>query len=341
MHRGITVLVAAAVLATAAADFARDQKEVAAAPKKTFLAALPYWWGSGDTTESAHTTEPPPEVHSTNSILHIIQEAILRQLRDHSSQQVNALIALAFGLALVLDGEFVFKWILVAGAFITATIISHNESAAYWDLPEENPLRRFTGIEVGLVCAYVTYRGIEAAQLIVATLFGLYLAHNSQKFMVAHGAAALHDAPVLVVAWYSFFIFACLLAVGTKKYLKALGALSSLFGGPLIASALCYFLAHAANTGAIKTAAPVVAAPWINFLLLLLNLNDQPDVGIFANYEGVLNNFAETGWPFDRIFGCMLWFVCFAFGTVFQAKRKAARTEKVAARGLEEPLLQE
>merc|ERR1719512_201753 len=72
---------------------------------KALRAALP--------TKLLATTEAPEEVKSRSSVIRALQTSFSTQLHADHAQWINALVALAFGLVLVVDGEFAFKWLIV------------------------------------------------------------------------------------------------------------------------------------------------------------------------------------------------------------------------------------
>jgi len=257
----------------------------------------------------------------------------LSQLRDQSGsgQQIVAWVALAAGVALMLDGELTFKWVLMGGFGIAAMLLAHNESVAYWGVGGESSVGKITGIEAGLVAAFITYYSLDAMLLVLGAWFGFFLAHSSQKFLVEHGAEAFHDNSWLAFSWYSIFtlFFWCLVA--RKKHIKMLGFITAFFGGPLVASSISFFLTESAMNGGLKGAPQPVMGAWVDFFRLIIGTSDV-DVGMWVNKPPL-----AQGWPYDRVFGCGIWVACFVIGALFHAKVKAAKAKEAAAN--EEPLL--
>jgi len=275
------------------------------------------------------------------SVLHTVKETVLRQLRDASQggQEINAWIALAVGVALMLDGEAVLKWVVLGGVFVFATLIAHNESSAFWGLGHNSQVQKLTGIEAGLVCAYVAFHCVESVILVFGAWFGFFMARASEKFLVGHGVEAFETVPWLSFVWYSIFALGCWLLVATKRHVKALGVATAFFGGPLVSSSICFFLTESAMKGSFASARPIMGA-WVDFFQLLIGDGDGNDVGLWANVtQGALSGDADAAWPFDRIFGCLLWAACFVLGAFVQVKLKAARAAKAKEVAGEEALL--
>jgi len=278
------------------------------------------------------------------SVLQAVKETVLRQLRDasQSGQEINAWIALAVGVALMLDGEAVLKWVVVGGVFVFATLLAQNESAAFWGVGPDSRVQKLTGIEAGLICAYIAFHCVQSVILGFGAWFGFFVASFSKKFLVQHGVEAFDTVPWFAFAWYSIFALGFWLLVATKKHVKVLGVVTAFFSGPLVSSSICFFLTESAMKGSFASARPVMGA-WVDFFQLLIGTSDGEDVGLWANVtQGDLNGDASSGWPFDRLFGCLLWAACFVLGAFVQVKLKQARAAKAresAIAACEEPLL--
>jgi len=288
----------------------------------------------GHATEDISKVAPALQLDETEqvSIIHTIKDTILRQLRDQSgsSQEINAWIALAAGAALMFDGELFFKWVMMGGFGVAAFLLAQNEVVASGLFGSVSSVRQLLGIEAGLVVAYVTYYALDATVLVVGAWFGFFLAHSSQKFLVAHGAEALEENKWLLFAWYSVFTLLFWFLVVTKKHIKLMGVITAFFGGPLVASSICFFLTESAMKGGMGASSPVMGA-WVDFFRQIIGTGDV-DVGIWADKPPLYEGFS-----YDRVLGCGIWFVCFVIGSLFHAKVKAAHAKEAAAN--EQPLL--
>jgi len=291
--------------------------------------------------EAIHTSEetakvaPALQLDETDqvSVIDTIREAVLRQLRDQSAsgQELNAWVSLAAGVALMFDGELFFKWIVMGGFGIAAMLLAQNEVAASGALGDGSSMRNLMGVEAGLVVAFIVYYALDALLLVLGAWFGFFLAHSSQKFLVAHGVEAFDTAHWLVFAWYSIITLFFWFLVATKKHVKMLGVITAFFGGPLVASSISFFLTESAMHGGFGATQPVKGA-WVDFLRLIIGTSDV-DVGIWAGAPPVL-----AGVSYDRAFGCGIWALCFVVGSLFHAKVKAAKAKEAAN---QEPLMSE
>jgi len=329
---GVVVVCFASVSASSLPDLMKGAQQAGVAkPMQLVETTLP-------PDDDPVTTPPVGEVVPTASILLNLEQALTAQLRIAHHQWLNALVAFLFGMAAVIDGEFVFKWLIIGGVFIVATLIAHNETAAFWSLGEKSWLRRFTGVEVGVIVAYNAMRGFEGLMIVLAALFGMFVSFGIQTTLVTQGVDAFKTVPWLVVSMYSLITLFFAVAVVKKKHVRALGILSSLLGGALVSSAVFWFATYAIEHGWVRiqgmTASP---GAWVDFFTLLTGKHDR-DVGVLAGSQG-MNKFSSSGWPGDRICGCALWFALSAVGTLVQFRRAQQKVTTVNITAAREPLL--
>jgi len=290
-------------------------------------------------------TLPPQEAQSATSVLHTLKEAFLTQLENAKHQWINGLVALVFGLVLMIEGELTFKWLVLVGAFFAAMLFAQNEVAAFFarnEAPEATEtasysiLKLFVGLEAGACVTYVAFQGYKGVLLMLSAGLGSFIA-SSGKWRLELWGFAFIQKPWVLFAWYSFCVLVPMALVATKKYVKVLVFLTPALGGALVASALTYFFTTAAAVkGWWDVSQP--AGAWVDFMRLLC-VPGAKDVGIFTSYAPL----GKT-WTVDRLVGCLLWAILFCLGYAVQSRRKKEATNEVQAResrkaDVNEPLL--
>lgn len=293
------------------------------------------------------TTSPPPEApKSATSVLLTIGKSIQEQLRNPKGQWINALVAFIFGLVMIVDGEFVFKWLVVGGVFILASILTYNESAALLGFEDKN-LVRFVVLEVGVCSAFAAHRGIEGMMITVGAILGALVAQEAQNLCVGVGWTSLQTNKWCEVILYSLFVLSFMALITLKKHKKMLALLSSAGGGALVASATAWLVTVMALHGYLDTVLYVfkkslkpAGGAWLDFLELLWTPKSE-DKGVFA---GSAYNFTifDTSYRLDRICGCTLWTILFWGGSFIQLKRlqkldKSGKVKPAAPKGKVKP----
>lgn len=317
--------VALAIFAVlSSASFLQDQQPATQASKNLVSLPLGFWGAKEDDPQEDDPQEVPSD--SATSVLETVNQAFNAQLHKKKGQWINNLLALAFGLVLLIDGNFTFKWVLLGGAFVVAVLFAQNEAAAKWGSDSEKMLRHVVGFEVGACVTYVGYHGYEGLLLGLSAALGAFVAFSVDNRSELGGHTFLQK-PWVAFAWYSLCVLGCMYVVHTKKHVKAMGLVTSVMGGALVASALSYSITHAAVKGWLHVGQPVGGA-WVDFLYLLV-IPGSKDVGLFTDS----GNLGET-WPMDRVGGCLLWAILTVGGFVVQSKVTAARHAVAKAREL-------
>mmetsp|Transcript_44754 Transcript_44754/g.130308 ORF Transcript_44754/g.130308 Transcript_44754/m.130308 type:complete len:344 (-) Transcript_44754:195-1226(-) len=285
---------------------------------------------------------PPP---TADSIARHLTQTVVHQLRSSHHQWINASVALIIGLAMVFDGQMVFKWVLLAAAFLLAFILAMSDLRAEWASQEHAVLRHIVGLEVGLAAAYAAWRGFEGLVVAVGALLGAVVAHFLQGWGVSMGFDLFQAQGPAIIGLYSVCVAAGILAFRFKKHAKALAILSSMLGSALVASAAAWgCTVWAIKHNAFDGLAPRGGA-WLDFFELLWD-PASPDVGLFAGSPYNLE-FRGAVWRSDRLSEAALAFILSVVGTGAQLYRLRGAPEKstkvAAARKLplQEALLSE
>lgn len=290
------------------------------------------------------TPGPPP---TTGSIAGHLKDIVEHQLRSSHHQWINASIALVFGLVMVFDGQMVFKWILVAAAFLVACVVAMSDLNAEWASEDGHLLRHIAGLEVGLVAAYAAWRGFEGLVIIVGALLGAAVGYFLQGYFVSMHMGVFATSGPAIMSLYSVCIIAGVLAFRFKRHAKALAILSSLVGSALVASAIAWSITFAAIKKNLFDDLTPKGGAWLDFFNLLWNPKTE-DVGLLAGSPYNLE-LRGTEWRTDRIGEVALASLFFVAGVAVQFSRLKASTtapaqdKKLRARepSLREALLSE
>jgi len=278
------------------------------------------------------TTPPPPE--TTVSILEGLRTTMSKELHKSPYQWANALLALIFGLVMILDGEFVFKWVMVGVVFVLAGMFAMSEVTALWGLDFHSPVRHLVGLEVGGLAAYAALRGIDGVMILASAVLGGLAAWLVQSFLVGHGMEFLETQKWAVLVLYSAFVVILAAMFERKGHLKWLAIASPALGGAFATSAISYYVTALGSHGFLGWLQPLfhdltpVGGPWIDFLYLICSTHSK-DVGIFASSS--YGEFTVRGKEFclDRAAGRTLWAIFFIVGTVVQLRAHKKRSAPI------------
>lgn len=282
---------------------------------------------------------------SVKSVWESFKTSVATTLSQPKLQAADAGCALVAGLLMLTNGEFVFKWIMVAAAGILAMLVALSELSARGLVDPH--VRAMAAVEVFLVASYTGLKGLNGLLLGVGALFGFFLASSLERVLnlVVQGQNEEHQH-IITAVWYSIFVLGCMSPVAKKGYTRFLTIIASIAGGALVSSAVAWIVTTASVRGKLNVMSELVPdlqpgkeAPWYKFLALLVS-SDAEDVGLFANTP---SDTFKGFWNLDRVLGLSLWFLLFLLGTVKQFN-SLAKQKKVQAReatALSEPLLDE
>jgi len=287
--------------------------------------------------ETADDTTTPPQVESMTSILKTVSDAIDTQLRAQRYPWINAVIALFVGLIMVKNGELVFEWLVVGTVFVFAMPVAINEVTVFLGLSAGDPLRMLVGVEVGAAMAYAAYKGIHGMMMLIAFVFGTFVAYGLQQSLEHVSHSALDHT--FLFALYSVVVAGSMVMVRYGKHSGVLAVVSSIPGGLLVSSSLCYFVTLAAATYPVhfnKIAPglmPAVPGVWVDFVTLLVYGGKDFGVLVGRSFHGI---------PADRIAGCSLWLLVSGIGAFRQVRAISQRGNAKANQtkpSLKKPLL--
>jgi len=273
------------------------------------------------------TTTPPP-AQTMTGIVETIVNNIGAQLRSNHAQWANALVAAIVGICLLINGESVFKWLVIGAVFLFTMLAALSDVTTIWGLGYGSPLRRIISLLVGAACSWAAYRGINGVMLVVGAILGAIIAWSMHQTIVGMGCSSAQNH-VFITIWYSVFLLGFMAVMDRNKHMAALAVLSPFVGGALVSSALFWFLAFLAERGVFHLSGSVSGA-WLDFLEHLIKKHNH-DVGILAGHRQVLLFGHAFDW--DIICGRLVWFLLFGLGVAIQIRRlKQTQEEKAKSK---------
>mmetsp|Transcript_22562 Transcript_22562/g.65013 ORF Transcript_22562/g.65013 Transcript_22562/m.65013 type:complete len:344 (+) Transcript_22562:71-1102(+) len=315
-------------------------------------ATLPVVAGAEPETGSQAPAPAPAPVPSTastdvHSIIEEIQSVFYDELQNSPRQWLNALVAVAFGITLVIDGKRFFEGFICAGVGIVVMFMAMNVVTNLWDLGYYSVIRHVVGVEVGLMGAYSAWKGIAGMNVFVGALLGFLLAMSLQGLLV-HVGAGFMDSETgnkwVLICFYTVFVLILVAVLNTERHLRLLAILSPALGGAFVSSGVSYGVASLALAGHLDFLKAVipdlhpVSGTWVEFLMLLKPWTSQiKDVGVFA---GSKYNTMGAMCTLDRICGWIFWFILWVVGMLVQLRSWKRKTQPARARELEQQLLQ-
>jgi len=279
----------------------------------------------------ATTTPPSPEPESAQSILHHIAKEVKTQLDSNEHQWIPAGLAFVIGVVMLIEGDEVFRWLLVGAAFLLCCVLAESEISTVWQVGRHDAITRIVGIEAGLVGGYIALQGIDGVVVAVGAVFGAALGMGLQQQLSALNPD-FKDNKGLVVAFYSLFIIAGTYLFKRKKHVRIIAAASALGGSLLVSSAISWAVTASAlkfqwTASALPDATPK-AGTWLDFVVFLVS-RDGHDVGIFAGSKYNPSIMDHT-WRTDRIVGVAFAVILFIVG--FKVQINKLKSKVVEAR---------
>jgi len=294
---------------------------------------------------TAFTTTLAADSQNPGSMLDVAEEIsgfAWGQITSSKQQWLIALVALTIGVVLIVSGKRAYRGLIVCFAGLMAAVTTTNFIGALWTLATFDFLRISLGVEVGLIVAYCTYKGIEGMELFLSAVLGFVLAMRLQGLLVLLHMSFLSTATGShwVVASYYTLVVALLFFMFHKKGDDLLAVVSPVLGAPLVTSAFSWGLTELAvlvpaTVSWLHGCSPV-QGPWIDFLVMMMGIHG-PDIGVFA---GSPYNLPEASFNTDRLCAWVLGLTLTFIGWYLQRPSRRRRTTRTSARELVLPLLE-
>lgn len=261
------------------------------------------------------------------------------ELRSQPHQWVNAIMALVFGMIMVLNGEQSFRYLLVGACFLFSYFFVHTTVQREWDLSFEHPL----GVASALVAASVFTLAAKQGSDGIISLFGATLGFvigGKITVMVSqyfHGTMSEHWASFGI---HAFFTVLLVFAFNFKWHVPVLLVASPLAGGALVSSSISWGLTAIFIHVPPKTLEAQHLTPkfgsWFDFLNTIWNWHGE-SFGVWAGPRFQFTVMRRT-WDVNRVVGVAIWVIFFLIGFFFQ-KRLLKKKGTRAREGLMEPML--
>eukprot|EP00929_Paragymnodinium_shiwhaense_P111159 TRINITY_DN787_c0_g1_i1.p1 TRINITY_DN787_c0_g1~~TRINITY_DN787_c0_g1_i1.p1 ORF type:complete len:437 (-),score=144.32 TRINITY_DN787_c0_g1_i1:49-1245(-) len=277
-------------------------------------------------------------------ILHMLWDGIDTQLHNQAFQWANGLIAFAVGLVMTIDGEFVFKYLVVGGVAVFVFLLSMSFLENHYEDRFPHQVYQIIAVEAAAALAVVAYKGYDGILVLVGLLLGAVFYYYFHAFCDEHVSAPFAES-------WGFFLIIGNMCVACGVFLfmakarrRAMAFTSSLTGGCLLSSSMAYFamLLAVHFRGKLNNEGfdvPEECPAWIDFLEVLLFPSKEP-VGIFVGSKYNPQVTSKGPSSLDRWLGVTFWVIFFSIGVLVQVKmeknRADRKTSEVAAREADE-----
>jgi len=258
----------------------------------------------------------------------VLQSDLWELVTGRQYQGVVAIVAFVFGLVALFDGCRLFRIVVLATFAVVGFLVALSQLDASWEGHEEIA-KYAAAIEVALLVGYAANRGWAGTQLLLGTIFGLYLFRTEQDIaaLVPSTAAACHQSAWLVVM--GTVCAASGIAMVHDRYggPKILGMFASLLGSSLVVAAIGFFSMFTCTLPSppihVNVSPSQVASVYEFWYMMAFPLSSEP-VGLFT-VTGKNIDMGSHKLDFDRILCIFFWMLFFVGGSRFQFRAAAAR----------------
>ena len=133
------------------------------------------------------------EDNSSTSMLINLLDNIAMPLHWPGHQCLLAVIAFIFGVIWITDSQSSLDLLIVATNLLLAFALTLSEVSAVWNVGHTHALALFMGIQVAVLCAWATYKGIEGVRLVYVVLLVAAVAMGVHAVLVFVGVHQLQD----------------------------------------------------------------------------------------------------------------------------------------------------
>jgi len=263
-------------------------------------------------------------------------------LKSTNQQFAVSAVMGACGILNMVSGPSSFKTVLVVGLALIAAASAQYEVTLVW--PAIGKVQQiFVSAEVGLLTAFVVYKSIKGATIIVGVLFGFGISCFLEKYFHTE-IWSLNVS----LGWYAAWVFVGVVSL-TYFQRRTLAILIPTLGGFLLSSSMGYFVMLAAwgakqqPHNSVPDWLNIQGDTWLDFAQALLG--SHVPAGIFGTMStpGFMTGSIQP----DRVMGRFLWFYFFYLGMKWQLHRAKSQRQLVQDnnsayyQSLKEPLVQE
>jgi hypothetical protein len=277
-------------------------------------------------------------VRAPTSILKMMWEAMYHQLhRGH--QWAYGIIATILALVMIVDGEFVFKYIVVFMLALCAELMAlENMEASFHNGTQTDMiLCHVVAAECAVAAAVISYKGYKGIQILLGLCVGALMFFNLKQFLSEHhwSAGFIENTITLLVLGNLCGVLGLVMLISGRIHKKTMALLSSITGGALLAASVAFFVELLCISCFKKSMQnngfdlPDTCPPWIDFVKTLVSTTHH--VGIFNKQK---LHVASKDLSADRYIGITFWFVFACIGLCIQIKKeksKGKKSEKASA----------
>jgi hypothetical protein len=273
---------------------------------------------------------------ATSAAVGTLVNGVNDQLHTPGFQWLDALVALILGKAMCFDGEFIFKYLLVAVVSIFSYLLTMQvvtQSHADFGLV----LSIVVSTEVALFVAFIAWLGFNGLRYLIGLTVGFMIAYYFHMLMAQHVSAAVANHWAFIVFAGNICVLAGVIPFSTfgRGHHRAMALIFCFVGSALITSAMSFFFLLLAQHWNflgqhLGCDVPTEKPYWVDFLLALCYAGTKT-VGVWANCTCKANTVKLLGmvWGVDRIVARLVWFALFITGYVVQVKLDKKKQKKL------------
>lgn len=281
----------------------------------------------------------PVPGQSVQNAVEVLESDLWQLVTGREYQGTVAIVAFVFGLIALFDGCRLFRLVVLTLFSAAGFLVALSQLQAPWEKHGE-VAKYAAAAGVALFVGYAANRGWEGTQLLMGTIFGLYVFRTEQDLAALAGFAAASQQPAWLVVIGSVCVAAGITMVNDRYGgPKILGFFASLLGGSLVVSAIGFFSMFTCTLPSppihVHVTPAQVASVYEFWYMMAFPMSSEP-VGLFTvTDKNTVVGSHRLDW--DRVLCIFFWMLFFVGGTRFQFR--AANSRKIQASDLKTRLL--
>lgn len=326
-------IVAAGTLLVGYADGNEERGQALSSQQTALLAKV-----TTDASRAKHVASPMRLVAPAPAFTIYWNNARMWLHKDDPHLQIClTLFATCAGIAMLVDGEHVFRILAIFVSFVAMTCWSQSQLQMVWE--GATPFWCwFVAVEAGLTFAFIVLKGYEGAKILMGAGLGFWTMWRVSLFISANTAFTALNVPGVAIVCYSIFVGLGVLTF-TIFHRQLLSLIAPALGGLMVASSTGFTTTAIVQALQPKLKAHITLNPtgseWIDFCDYLLGLTQEP-VGILGDRRVGSGAYTVRD---DKLLGTFLWIFLWLLGMFLHhksAKKKsqggkyAQRTEHVS-----------
>lgn len=264
---------------------------------------------------------------SVKNAVEVLESDLWVLLVGREYQSAVAAFAFVFGLFALLDGLRLYRMVVVASFAVVAFLITLSQLQQSWE-GHEMIAKYAASFEAAVFTVFAAYKGWGGAQLVLGTIFGLFLFRTEQGLaaLIPSLAAASQEPQWVVIVGTICAVLGVAMVHDRYGGRKVIGMFASLLGASLVVSAMGHLVMASCTLPSppihIAIKPEQVASVYEFWYMMVFPFQSQP-VGLFtATSRNSSIGSYRLDW--DRFLCIFFWMLFFFAGTRFQMRAAAS-----------------